>query len=162
MVMKTVTTFLIAFAALCFLTRPVMARTFYLKNGEEINYQKSWMKNGRIQVLINRDTLVSFAPDEVDMKKTYRQGLPKKRVKHHHGKRHKGALRGHKKGMKPLAAGKTAVRKTAQESSEAKKAIVHKPAMKTPAGAQKKMPVQAPKTPGKPSHAPVKNAPVAR
>jgi hypothetical protein len=153
--MKKVTAILIALSAIYFLAKPVLARTFYLKNGEEINYQKSWKKNGRIYVLINRDTLIDFAPEEVNLKKTYHHGVSKKRVKHHYGKRHKGVLNGHGKGMKPSDARKTPSRKTAPESPAAGKAMPIQPAMKAHAGAQKRTAGQAPK-------APAKNAPVGR
>ncbi len=153
--MKTVTAILITLATLCFLAQPVLARTFYLKNGEQINYQKSWKKNGRIYVLINRDTLIDFAPEEVNLKKTYHHGISKKRVKHHRGKRHEGVLKGQGKGMKPSADGKPVSRKTAPEKPAAGKAMPAQPAAKAHAGAQEKTPGQSPK-------APAKKAPVSR
>ncbi len=167
--MKKATAILISFAALLFLAQPVTARTFYLKNGEEIDYQQSWKKNGRIYVLVNRDTLIDFAPEEVDMQKTYRHGAHEKKVKRHHGKRHKKVLKGHKKEMKRSSAGKSTPEKKTPESPASKKGMSTQPAMKAPANAQKKTPSPAPVKPGQPAKtpvqapkAPVKNAPAGR
>ena len=45
-------------------------KTFYLKNGEEIEYQQSWQKDGMIHLLVNRDTLLQFAPEDVNLKRS--------------------------------------------------------------------------------------------
>jgi hypothetical protein len=61
------------------------AKTFYLKNGEEITYRRYWQEKGRVYVQINRDTLVDFAPDEVDLAKTAKAaktGEAKKKARH--------------------------------------------------------------------------------
>ncbi|HEX8960622.1 MAG TPA: DUF5684 domain-containing protein [Geobacteraceae bacterium] len=71
-------------ASLCCVPQ-LWAKTFYLKNGEEIEYKSYWQKQGRVYVLINRDTLVDFAPGEVDLAKTAKAakaGEAKKKVRH--------------------------------------------------------------------------------
>ncbi len=167
--MKKATAVLISFAALLLLAQPVTARTFYLKNGEEIDYQRSWKKNGRIYVLVNRDTMIDFAPEEVDMKRTYEQGAPAKKVKHQHGKRHKRVLKVHRKEMKPSGGCKSTPVNKSPESPATKKGMSPKPAVKAPADAQKKTPgptpvkpVQPAKAPVQAPKAPVKTAPAGR
>jgi hypothetical protein len=46
------------------------AKTFYLKNGEEIECQSYRQQGDRIIVRINNETVVDFALEEVDFKKT--------------------------------------------------------------------------------------------
>jgi hypothetical protein len=43
----------------------------YLKDGGIIECQRVWMTNSTVSVLVNRDTLVEFSKDEVDLKKTF-------------------------------------------------------------------------------------------
>ena len=43
----------------------------YLKDGGIIECQKVWQANGKVMVLVNRDTLVDFSKDEVDLQKTF-------------------------------------------------------------------------------------------
>jgi LPXTG-motif cell wall-anchored protein len=43
----------------------------YLRDGGIIECQKLWQANGKVMVLVNRDTLVELARDEVDLKKTF-------------------------------------------------------------------------------------------
>lgn len=43
----------------------------YLKDGGIIECQKVWQANGKVMVLVNRDTLVDFSRDEVDLQKTF-------------------------------------------------------------------------------------------
>jgi hypothetical protein len=54
------------------------AKTFYLKDGATIEYKRVWQQDGLIHVLVNRDTLVSFLPEEVDQKRTLRAAGLKK------------------------------------------------------------------------------------
>ena len=89
--MKGLFVFVTLAASLC-IAPQLEAKTFYLKNGEQIKYKRYWQKDGRINVLITRDTLVDFAPEEVDMEKTLKAaktGVAKKKVTHKkHLKRH--------------------------------------------------------------------------
>lgn len=54
------------------------AKTFYLKDGATIQYKRVWTQGGRIFVLINRDTLVDFSPEEVDQRRTLKAAGLKK------------------------------------------------------------------------------------
>ncbi len=78
-------------ATLC-IAPQLWAKTFYLKNGEQIEYKRYWQKEGRVYLLINRDTLVDFAAAEVDLEKTAKAaktGVVKKKATHKkHLKRH--------------------------------------------------------------------------
>jgi len=65
------------------------AKTFYLKNGEEIEYQSYRQKNATIYLLINRDTEVEFPVNEVDLAKTVKAAGESKKIKHkQHATRH--------------------------------------------------------------------------
>lgn len=57
-------------AGLLFASSSLWAKTFYLKNGEEIECQSYRQQGDRIIVRINDETVVDFALDEVDFKKT--------------------------------------------------------------------------------------------
>lgn len=167
--MKKATSILILFAALIFLAQTVTAKTFYLKNGEEIDYQKSWKKNGRIYVLVNRDTLIDFAPGEVDLKRTYRKPAAEKKAKHHLVKKHHKVLKGHKKAKKPTVSGKSMQVGNAPESKVTKKGTPPQPATKALSGAQKKTSVPPAVKQGKPAtppaqppKSPVRNSPAGK
>ena len=68
---------------------PLWAKTFYLKNGDEIEYQSYRQKEGTIYLLINRDTEVEFPVKEVDLAKTVKAAGESKKVKQKkHAKRH--------------------------------------------------------------------------
>ncbi len=54
------------------------AKTFYLRDGATIQYKRMWTQGGRVYVLINRDTLVDFAPEEVDQRRTLKAAGLKK------------------------------------------------------------------------------------
>lgn len=49
----------------------VLARSVYLADGGIIQAQKVWKEEGRIYVLLNRDSLITFSPEEVNLKKTF-------------------------------------------------------------------------------------------
>lgn len=49
----------------------------YLKTGGIIECQKVWRSDGKVMILVNRDTLVDLAKDEVDLKKTFAKKPPK-------------------------------------------------------------------------------------
>lgn len=49
----------------------------HLKDGSVIQCQSVWKNDGKVMVLVNRDTLVELSRDEVDLKKTF--GPPKGR-----------------------------------------------------------------------------------
>ena len=53
----------------------------YLKDGGIIECQKAWKTNGKIMVLVNRDVLLDFSRDEVDLKKTFGKKTAKVRKK---------------------------------------------------------------------------------
>ena len=52
-------------------TPSLAAKVVFLKDGGVINAQSAWRSQGKVQVLINRDTLATFLPSEVDMKRTF-------------------------------------------------------------------------------------------
>ncbi len=63
---------LIAGALACALSAPASAaRQVYLKDGGIIRARSVWHSQGRVHVLINRDTLTDFNPNEIDMKRTF-------------------------------------------------------------------------------------------
>lgn len=72
----------ITLAATFCITPQLWAKTFYLKNGDQIEYQRYWKKDGRIHVLLNRDTEVEFSPKEVDLKNTKKAAKLEKKIRH--------------------------------------------------------------------------------
>lgn len=63
---------LIAAALLCVVATPSLAaRLVYLKDGSVIQAKKVWRSEGRVHVLVNRDTLADFNNSEVNLKKTF-------------------------------------------------------------------------------------------
>jgi len=62
------------FLVLILLAVPVTAAAVvqvHLADGGVIRAKKIWSRPGTIFVLVNRDTLLEFAPREVNMKKTF-------------------------------------------------------------------------------------------
>ena len=53
----------------------VLARSVYLADGGKIEAQKVWQEDGRIYLLLNRDSLIFFSPEEINLQKT----LPKRK-----------------------------------------------------------------------------------
>jgi len=64
--------------ALLFSAGPATAKTFYLKDGAAIEYRNVWKQSGLIYLLVNRDTLVTFLPEEVDQARTLKAAGLKK------------------------------------------------------------------------------------
>jgi hypothetical protein len=52
------------------------AKVVYLKDGSVISAKSAWRSQGKVQVLINRDTLATFLPSEIDMKRTFPRRFP--------------------------------------------------------------------------------------
>ena len=48
-----------------------LARSVYLADGGVIKAQKVWQEEGRIYLLLNRDSLITFSPEEINMQKTF-------------------------------------------------------------------------------------------
>lgn len=48
-----------------------LARAVYLADGGIIQAQKVWKEEGRIYLLLNRDSLITFTPEEINLKKTF-------------------------------------------------------------------------------------------
>jgi hypothetical protein len=96
---KYLVSFTVLAAALLLITPQLWAKTFYLKNGEQIEYKSYWKKNGRIYLLITRDTMIDFAPSEVALNKTRKSaGIGKKhKHKRHHLHRKPHAASSHDK-----------------------------------------------------------------
>jgi hypothetical protein len=55
------------------------AATVYLKDGSTIKAKRVWREKGSVVVLVNRDSITSFTPGEVNLKKTFPPR--KKRIK---------------------------------------------------------------------------------
>ncbi|PKN11585.1 MAG: hypothetical protein CVU69_11945 [Deltaproteobacteria bacterium HGW-Deltaproteobacteria-4] len=55
-----------------------LARSVYLADGGKIEAQKVWQEEGRIYLLLNRDSLIYFSPEEVNMQKTFAKKKQKK------------------------------------------------------------------------------------
>lgn len=49
----------------------VLARPVYLADGGIIEAQKVWQEDGRVYVLLNRDSLIFFPPQEINLQKTF-------------------------------------------------------------------------------------------
>ena len=60
----------------------VLARSVYLADGGIIEAQKVWQEEGRVYVLVNRDSLINFSPEEINLQKTFakKQQKPTKKV----------------------------------------------------------------------------------
>lgn len=58
-----------------------LARPVYLADGGIIQAQKVWKEEGRIYVLLNRDSLITFSPEEINLKKTFTQKRQKPALK---------------------------------------------------------------------------------
>ena len=54
----------------------------YLKDGGIIKCQKVWKSDGKVMVLVNRDTLVDLSKSEVDMRKTFAKKFKTAKKKH--------------------------------------------------------------------------------
>lgn len=58
------------------LATPSLAARVYLKDGGVINAKSAWRSHGKVRVLVNRDTLVTLVPAEVDVKRTFPRRHP--------------------------------------------------------------------------------------
>lgn len=57
---------------LCTLAAPAFAATtVYLKKGGVIKAKSAWRSQGRVYVLVNRDTITDFSTTEIDLKRTF-------------------------------------------------------------------------------------------
>lgn len=54
-----------------FLAAPAFAAKLYLKEGGVIQAKRVWREGGKVYVLATRDTMTSFEPCEVDLKRTF-------------------------------------------------------------------------------------------
>ncbi|HTG80956.1 MAG TPA: hypothetical protein VL949_03375 [Geobacteraceae bacterium] len=155
--MKRWIVFVTVLVAVMCVAPQLWAKTFYLKDGERIECQRYWEKEGRVYVLINRDTLVDFAPGEVDLEKTAKAAKApavKKKAKHKkHVKRHavpKAAKPAPSAPSAPPAATEKKPAVAPQPPSAAKPAPVVKPIPPRPAAPGAK---PAPAAPAKPTSA---------
>lgn len=53
------------------LSTPALAAKLYLKDGGVIQARRVWRSDGKVYVLATRDTMTSFEPNEVNLKKTF-------------------------------------------------------------------------------------------
>lgn len=53
------------------LATPALAAKLYLKDGGVIQAKRVWRSNGKVHVLATRDTLTTFEPYEVNLKRTF-------------------------------------------------------------------------------------------
>lgn len=93
---------LITALALCVLVPPAYAaRQVYLKGGGVIRAKSVWRSQGKVQVLVNRDTLAEFSPAELDMKRTFPKRHPVLRKKSAAGRQTATASNGQVAVQKP-------------------------------------------------------------
>jgi len=62
---------LCAALAAAFLATPAFAAKVYLKEGGVIQAKRVWREGGKVYVLATRDTMTSFEPCEIDLKRTF-------------------------------------------------------------------------------------------
>ena len=65
------------------LATPAFAAKLYLKGGGFIQAKRVWREGGRVYVLATRDTMTSFEPTEVDLKRTFVKRHQRHRVRKH-------------------------------------------------------------------------------
>jgi hypothetical protein len=53
------------------LATPAFAAKVYLKEGGVIQAKRVWREGGKVYVLATRDTMTSFEPGEIDLKRTF-------------------------------------------------------------------------------------------
>lgn len=68
--MKISFVILAVMAAFLFAPQQSQAKTFYLKNGDEIEYQSYKLRDGVVYLQINQDSEIEFPEGEVDLAKT--------------------------------------------------------------------------------------------
>jgi len=138
------------------LASSVQAKTLkevYLRDGGIIECQNVWQANGKVMVLVNRDTLLDLSRSDVDLKKTFGK-KPAKTVRKTKIAR--------KVASKPAAAMPQAVhepsaKEVVPQAAEQKPATPPKPAVKPASPAAK----AAPPAPKQPVSAGTKTAPQA-
>jgi hypothetical protein len=59
------------FALLASYPAAVLAMTVYMKNDERIEAESAWRSNGRVFIKIDRDALIDFSEDEVNLARTF-------------------------------------------------------------------------------------------
>jgi len=126
----------------------------YLKDGSILECESFWRKGNDVFVKVNRDVVVPFSKDEVDLKKTLRL-QKKKTVKHAASMKH--AVHAEPKAAIPAQPA------AAPQKKEPSAKTAAKPAQKAPGTtAPAKQATQKPAKPGKPVPAPIvaKPAPV--
>lgn len=62
---------LVATGIILLLSGSAEARTVYLKDGAILKAKSAWRSGGRVVVLVNYETEVTFPAGEVDLKKTF-------------------------------------------------------------------------------------------
>lgn len=141
--MRGLSVVLVVLAAVLFVSPQLWAKTFYLKNGDEIEYQSYRQKDGAISVLINRDTEVDFPLDEVDLEKTAKAAAEEEK--------------------KAAAAAKKAKKKKGVKRPAVHRGAKPKPGKAAPAkaGEKKPAPAASPAPAAKPVPAPAKAGPAA-
>jgi hypothetical protein len=132
----------------------------YLRDGGIIECQKVWQANGKVMVLVNRDTLVELARDEVDLKKTFEK-KPVKSKKAKVKKKKMVATAGkHEAAVQPPAKHGAAPEAVKSAEPSAKPAApVAKPA---PSAQPQPAPTAAPPTPAVKPAAPAARQPAAK
>lgn len=69
---------------LLFICSTASGMTVYMKNNEQIDAESAWRQGNTIHVRVNRDTLLDFSIDDVDVKKTNisSKGIKKAKTNH--------------------------------------------------------------------------------
>ncbi len=78
--MKSSFVILTVIAAILFMSPQTHAKTFYLKNGEQIEYKSYQRSDGVIHLLINRDTEIEIPVSEVDLARTAESARKEKKT----------------------------------------------------------------------------------
>lgn len=53
---------------------PAFSATVYLKDGSSLKARQVWREKGKVVVLVNNQSITSFSPEEVNLKKTFPPG----------------------------------------------------------------------------------------
>ena len=113
-------------------TSAFAAKRVYLKDGGVIEAKSVWRAKGKIQVLVNRDTLAEFWASEIDLKKTFpgqrrmgkKQGTAKTTASGEAAATESKS--GKNRGLKPQALPKMPERKPESLSSEKEEGTIRK------------------------------------
>lgn len=104
-----------------------LAREVHLKDGSIIDCESVWRRGDRVVVKINRDTMLEFRQDQVDLGRTF----PKAKVKPRQVKKKKAAaVVRHRRAVKPAASSAASPSQSAPKAAAPKLSASPQPAAK--------------------------------